>query len=401
MAAGLLIFPGAQPSRSRQGTVISAELRWYLNETTTPATVYTDAAMTVPHPFPIVSDDAGRFPLIYADQADSFSCTWNTAAPDSQVQSYDFISPSTAEDVTLLDEMNAVLSDAMDLYESLEDVQEAVEEARDYAAEAADIVAGASGTNSTSTTALTIGVGTQSLSVAGGLLYVPGMNVAIASTASPSNQMSGPVQSYNATTGALVVETLATNGSGSFSAWTTSLSGVPYTLASQAEAEAGTDNTKIMTPLRVAQQYAAAKQWVQFTSTPASGTVVASGVIPMAYSEVAIVLDGVTLSASIVPTIAISTDGVGYGAATNLTSAGDSAFTGEVLVNGIRRNQGSIVVSLFNGSVANLTVSSTVLTTIATSGTLTYRATGGVLGVRLGLATAGSFSGGTVRFYGR
>ncbi len=44
MAAGLLIFPGAQPSRSRQGTVVSAELRWYLNETTTPATVYTDPA---------------------------------------------------------------------------------------------------------------------------------------------------------------------------------------------------------------------------------------------------------------------------------------------------------------------------------------------------------------------
>jgi hypothetical protein len=224
MTAGILIFPGAQPSRSRQGTVISAELRWYLNETTTPATVYTDAALTVPHPFPIVSDDAGRFPLIYADEADVFSCAWNTAAPDSQTQSYDFISTTTAADTVLLDEMNAVLSDAMDLYEDLDAVETAVLQAQAYAAEAAEAATGAPGTNTTSSTSLTIGIGSKSLTVESNKLFVAGQTVAIASTVSPNNQMSGIVQSYSPTTGAMVVNITSLSGSGTFSAWTVSLS---------------------------------------------------------------------------------------------------------------------------------------------------------------------------------
>lgn len=224
MTAGLLIFPGAQPSRSRSGSIISAELRWYVNETTTPATVYTDPSLTIPHPFPIVSDDAGRFPLIYADDADVFSCTWNTAAPDSQVQSYDNIGVSQAADVILLDEMNAVLADAMDLYESLDDVNAAVLEAQGYAAEAASAATGAPGTNSTSTTSLTVGTGAKSLTVDTGKLYVVGMSVTIASTASPSNAMSGQVLSYNPSTGALVVESVTYTGSGTYATWTISLS---------------------------------------------------------------------------------------------------------------------------------------------------------------------------------
>lgn len=269
MAAGLLIFPGAQPSRSRQGTVVSAELRWYENETTTPATVYTDAALTVPHQFPIVSDDAGRFPLIYADQADVFSCTWNTAAPDSQVQSYDFITPSTAEDVILLDEMNAVLSDAMDLYDSLDAVNEAVLEAQDYAAQAAVAATGAPGTNSVSTTSLTISTGTKTLTVEPNKLFVAGMTVTIASTASPLNSMSAVVTTYNPTTGAMTAEAQTFAGSGTFAAWTISLSGLAQTLYLNRQAR--TSDTVLAA--------GDARSWIDVTSGTFTQTLTASGTL--------------------------------------------------------------------------------------------------------------------------
>lgn len=224
MASGLLIFPGAQPSRSRSGGIISAELRFYVNETTTPAVVYTDQALTVPHTWPILSDDAGRFSLIWADTADFFSCNWSTAAPDSQSISFDGLSTTNAADVQLLDSMNAVLSDAMDLYEDFAAVEQAVDDAQGFAAQAAASASGAPGANSTSTTSLAIGPSTKALTVETNKLYVPGQTVAIASTASPNNQMSGIVQTYSIASGALVVDVTSTSGSGTFAAWTVSLS---------------------------------------------------------------------------------------------------------------------------------------------------------------------------------
>lgn len=105
MAAGLIIFPGAQPSRGRNGGAVVAELRFYLNETSTPTTVYTDAALTIPHEFPILSDSAGRFDLIYADEALSFTGSWVTA--DGQSKTYDDIMPSVSVPDALLDALGA------------------------------------------------------------------------------------------------------------------------------------------------------------------------------------------------------------------------------------------------------------------------------------------------------
>ncbi len=74
-------------------------------------------------------------------------------------------------------------------------------------------------TNSTSTTSLAIGTGSKSLTVTTGKSYVGGMDVKIASSASPSNSMTGVVTSYNSTTGALVVSVSITSGSGTISSW--------------------------------------------------------------------------------------------------------------------------------------------------------------------------------------
>lgn len=80
---------------------------------------------------------------------------------------------------------------------------------------------------STSTTSLTVGLGAKSLTVQTGKGYLPGQEVVIAYTTTPTNRMSGSVTSYDAGTGALVVEVTATGGSGTQAAWTIS----PTTIA--------------------------------------------------------------------------------------------------------------------------------------------------------------------------
>lgn len=99
MTAGLLILPGAQPSRSRNGGAVTAELRFYENDTTTPKPTYTTSALSIQHPFPIVSDDAGRFALIWADTGTDMApslFTVNWATEDGQVETWDDVRASTA-----------------------------------------------------------------------------------------------------------------------------------------------------------------------------------------------------------------------------------------------------------------------------------------------------------------
>lgn len=93
MASGLLIFPGAQPSRDRNGGATIGELRFYANDTTNPATVYADSGLITPLSFPVVSDDAGRFVLIWADTSILFTVNWTTA--DGQSVTLDNISAAT------------------------------------------------------------------------------------------------------------------------------------------------------------------------------------------------------------------------------------------------------------------------------------------------------------------
>jgi hypothetical protein len=79
-----------------------------------------------------------------------------------------------------------------------------------------------SGGTATSTTANTLGYGAFTITVQNGKSYVPGMPVVVASTASPSNWLSGNVTSYNSGTGVLVVNATRVNGAASVSDWTVS-----------------------------------------------------------------------------------------------------------------------------------------------------------------------------------
>jgi len=92
-----------------------------------------------------------------------------------------------------------------------------------YVVNTALTVLGGATTNSTSTTSLTIGTGSKSLTlVESGKAYIVGQYVVIASTASPSNNMVGQITSFSGTS--LVVNVTTTiNGSGTISAWSISV----------------------------------------------------------------------------------------------------------------------------------------------------------------------------------
>jgi hypothetical protein len=93
------------------------------------------------------------------------------------------------------------------------------------AAVSAASAAMAPATNASSTTSLTIGTGSKSLTVETGKNFVIGMNLIIASTATPANYMYGQVTSYTSGSGAMVFNVTQIAGSGTLAAWTLSLSG--------------------------------------------------------------------------------------------------------------------------------------------------------------------------------
>lgn len=82
----------------------------------------------------------------------------------------------------------------------------------------------APGTSATSTTSLTIGTGSQTLTVQTGKSFVVGMSAKIAYTNTPTNWMHGDITSYDSSTGVLIVNVSLTLGSGTQTAWTVSLS---------------------------------------------------------------------------------------------------------------------------------------------------------------------------------
>lgn len=91
-------------------------------------------------------------------------------------------------------------------------------------AAAASAVTGAS-TSATSTTSLALGTGAKSLTIQTGKAIVIGMTVKIAVTADGTTWMAGDVTAYNSGSGALDVNVTHVQGSGTYAAWTVSLSG--------------------------------------------------------------------------------------------------------------------------------------------------------------------------------
>ncbi len=98
-------------------------------------------------------------------------------------------------------------------------------EQKTLAEAAAQTAINAPGTSATSTTSLTVGTGSKTLTIQAGKALVPGMAVQIAYTTTPTTWMNGIITAYNSTTGALEVDVTATAGVvGTYAAWTVSLS---------------------------------------------------------------------------------------------------------------------------------------------------------------------------------
>lgn len=77
----------------------------------------------------------------------------------------------------------------------------------------------------TSTTSLTVGAGSQSLTIQAGKQFAAGQYIIISRTSAPTTYMWGTVTSYNSGTGALVISVAVTSGSGTATDWSISISG--------------------------------------------------------------------------------------------------------------------------------------------------------------------------------
>lgn len=66
-AAYLFTDPRARPLDANGNIMPGCYMQFYASGTTTPADVYSDADLTTPLSNPVVSDSAGRFPVIYLD----------------------------------------------------------------------------------------------------------------------------------------------------------------------------------------------------------------------------------------------------------------------------------------------------------------------------------------------
>lgn len=134
-------------------------------------------------------------------------------------------------------------------------------------------------TNATSATSLAIGTGSKSLTCETAKSYVQGMTVKIASTASPSNWMLGDIQSYNSTTGALVVNVTDILGTGTFAAWTISQSAVGTVTSAAQQSQlytafttGGTSSAFTLTPVPALTALAANQRFRVKFSLASTGT---------------------------------------------------------------------------------------------------------------------------------
>lgn len=134
MAAGRIIIPGWMPAVDADGTPIpNAKMFFYLNNTTTLATVYAEMALTTPLPNPVLANSAGSWPAIWADDANLFSVSVDAPyGPPGIPFTFDDLGPSTSANTSVankadLDGANIPPVDAPVFRENIEAAPEKVE----------------------------------------------------------------------------------------------------------------------------------------------------------------------------------------------------------------------------------------------------------------------------------
>lgn len=223
MTARVIIVPGAQPSRDANGRNLPGKFRFYLPNTTTPAIVYTDNSLTVPHPFPLLSDSAGRWPAIWADDSSSFDVGWSDQVFDKTIATYSGVTPAADAVLASTD----IASAAADV--ATAEAATATTAAQQAQAAAATAVAAAAGLKlkATSETPHTIGSGTFVFVLDQHPTdFAIGMDVLMADITNINNLMTGGVSAFDGTNLTVVVAPGSTSGAGTPTMWSISLTAI-------------------------------------------------------------------------------------------------------------------------------------------------------------------------------
>ena len=93
-----MVIPGWMPAVNADGVPIpNARMFFYLNKTTTLATVYTDFSLSTPLANPIEANSSGQWPVVWADDANLFSVSVDADyGPPGVPFTFDDLGPSTS-----------------------------------------------------------------------------------------------------------------------------------------------------------------------------------------------------------------------------------------------------------------------------------------------------------------
>lgn len=253
MAARQLIVPGCMPARDANGRALPSKMRVYLPETTTPATVYTASNLAVALAWPIISDDAGRWPAIWANEDDAFDVAWSDLATDSLIASYTNV--QVVEDALLVSaEVAQAAADSAEISAAAADVS-----AQDAAASAA--IAQAPAYTATSHSTITIPVSfptTVAFALDQPGVFAFGATVKFTLLGDATKHFSGDITALDED-GVGTLSAVISNGTGSGSLWSVGLAAeIDGTLsdrvaeleipATVAQINAGADATHYTTP---------------------------------------------------------------------------------------------------------------------------------------------------------
>ena len=193
-------------------------------------------------------------------------------------------------------------------------------------------------TNDTSASSVLIGTGAKSFTASPGKSFQPGMWLVFADTAAPStNAMVGSVTSYDAVTGAMVVNIVGVIGSGTKTAWTISQSafgaaaGANSTITSLTGLTQGGLPASSVTPANLSQ-----KLTVATAVATTSGSAIDFTSIPSWVRRINVSLVGVSVTGVDSPAIQLGTGGVptttGYKTQNQLVGGTANPSTASLLV---------------------------------------------------------------------
>lgn len=154
MAAGRIIVPNYMPALDLNGNPLGgAKLYFYTNGTTTLATTYTSAALSVAHPNPVIANAAGVFPSIFADTTTAFSVSIRDAddMPISGLRDNDDLMTSVVYGTDIMDAAEEALEGAEAAAAAAAASEAAAEDAEQTAEEYKDLVIAALGQAATIT----------------------------------------------------------------------------------------------------------------------------------------------------------------------------------------------------------------------------------------------------------